>query len=359
MAAPGIPVLRPLSMGQILDQAIRIYRRNFVKFVGIVAAVQVPLMVIQALISMATVRGLFHRLETPADSLGGLFGPDYFLGLLGNVVISVLTLVLLWGGAAAALARVVADQYAGETITLVEAYRRIVKSLPRLLGAILFVMVLCIGLIIWLIVPCVGWLTGPGILFLLFAAIVPLVAPAIVIEGQPALRAIRRAWDLVRRRFWWVVGFVGILFLFNQLIVSGPGALLQVVLQLGAGRLLLSGDYATTLIAQTVLQYVVTLVLSLIYLPLQMTCLTLMYLDLRVRTEGFDLDVSAARSLPEEARPADILAQAAPLPTSNLVTWQEMGYFALMSLGAIAAVGLLYAALFAVAMLIVGLSSGF
>ena len=39
--------LRPLRLGELLDRAIRLYRANFLTFIGIIAVVYVPLMVLQ------------------------------------------------------------------------------------------------------------------------------------------------------------------------------------------------------------------------------------------------------------------------------------------------------------------------
>ena len=47
MENPAPLTLRPLRLGELLDQAIRLYRRNFITFVGIVAMVYVPLMILQ------------------------------------------------------------------------------------------------------------------------------------------------------------------------------------------------------------------------------------------------------------------------------------------------------------------------
>jgi hypothetical protein len=34
--------LRPLRLVELIDQAIHLYRRNFCKFIGIIAVVQIP-----------------------------------------------------------------------------------------------------------------------------------------------------------------------------------------------------------------------------------------------------------------------------------------------------------------------------
>ena len=42
METSAVPVLRPLRLGELLDQAVRIYRRNFLTFIGIIALVYIP-----------------------------------------------------------------------------------------------------------------------------------------------------------------------------------------------------------------------------------------------------------------------------------------------------------------------------
>jgi hypothetical protein len=39
----ALPHLRAMSLPELLDQAIRLYRQNFVKFVGIIAIPYIPL----------------------------------------------------------------------------------------------------------------------------------------------------------------------------------------------------------------------------------------------------------------------------------------------------------------------------
>jgi hypothetical protein len=347
-------------MGQILDQAIRIYRRNFLRFVGIVAAVQVPMVLLQLAMSYLTVRGTYSGTDL---LYGRYYGLGYFLGLLGTLLTSVFSIVLLWGIAAGAISRAVAGLYLGEPITFAGAFRRIAPYVPRLIGAILFALVLSIGAFIWTLIPCIGWLSGPGLLMLFFTAIVPLIAPAVVIERKTALNAVLRAWHLIRRRFWWVTGLVLILYLFNLLVVSGPGAIVTLILQVGSDQLFGLASYTTGFLLQTVLQSLASLILSLIYLPLQLTCTVLMYLDLRVRTEGLDLALQTAWALPDETAPAQALpsetapARAlayAPPPSGGLITWKEIGYFALISLGALALIGLIYGALIAIFLLALG-----
>ena len=55
---------------------------------------------------------------------------------------------------------------------------------------------------------------------------------------------------------------------------------------------------------------------------------------------------------------ADILAQAPPPEAGGLITWREIGYFALLSLGFVATFVVLYAIIMGLAFSAVGLSGG-
>ena len=43
MTVDVVAKLKPRSVGELLDQAIRLYRANFFKFVAVTAVVQVPM----------------------------------------------------------------------------------------------------------------------------------------------------------------------------------------------------------------------------------------------------------------------------------------------------------------------------
>ena len=68
---------------------------------------------------------------------------------------------------------------------------------------------------------------------------------------------------------------------------------------------------------------------SLFYLPLQLAAVTLMYFDLRVRTEGFDLAVLA--NVTPTVIPSALASQVAPSVSTPLITGSELGYFVLLS----------------------------
>jgi hypothetical protein len=339
MTTSNIPVLRPLSIGELLDRAIRLYRRSFLTFVGIIALVQIPLTLLSLIISLATFSDTALQLQDPSYMPSDpfeMFGSQYWTGMAANAILSIISFVLLQGVATAALTRSVADHYLGKPIHFADAYTKIGNTWLRLIGALLLAFLCILGLVVWTIIPCIGWFTGIGLLAFFSAVIVPLISPIIVLEKQTALRAIRRAWDLTRRRFWWVVGFVAVLSIFAQIVVTGPSVLITLLFNALSESIAEATSIYMTFAIQTISQSLLTLFFSLIYTPLQLTCLTLMYFDLRVRTEGFDLTLMASSAANEKVDSSQVIAQAPPPEKSGLITGKEIGYFVLLSLAVVA-----------------------
>jgi hypothetical protein len=160
------------------------------------------------------------------------------------------------------------------------------------------------------------------------AAISPLVPPAVVLEDRGAIDAIRRAWSLARRRFWPVIGYIFVLYLFSMIVVNGPAGIVNVLL---AQVFQSFGDPTMQVVLTSILQGLISLVFILIYYPLQMAAFTLIYFDLRVRTEGFDIAL-----LTMEASGSTEITEtmAAPVPQENerLITGPELGNFAILTL---------------------------
>jgi len=359
MTVGTAPPLRPRGMGELLDQTIRIYRRNFLKFIGIVALVQIPISLLGLLSGLLATSGFSNPQfggDFPANpDVTDLFGLTYFLGIAIGLIVGVLSLIAIQGVAAAVIARCVADDYQGVSVGIVDAYRRIASFGGILLTAFLLVIGIGIVLFIWMFIPCVGWLTGPGIFVFYRWVFIPLIAPIIVFERQDTLQSLRRVWDLTRQRFWWLLGFVLILTIFSQLIVVGPALLATFGFTLLTGSTLTNPDITLTLI-----QSFVQLVTSLLVLPITLIAMTLLYFDLRVRLEGFDLAVqSATLSAEAPLELSELTAQAPRASQEKLLTRGDLGNFSLITLGIVALYALIFALLGAAAMAIMGVASGF
>lgn len=337
MTAYTAPELRPLSIGQILDRAIRLYRNNFLTFVGITALIQIP----AALLGIASVL-LSNRLVNidPTTFEPGSTNPfgistTVLLSILGGSLVLGIVVFVLTQIATAAITRAVADNYLGKKVTIGEAYRSVGRSWVSLLGALLYVLGIFIVLFIPLLIPCANilWaIPAVGAIAFLSGVVIPLIAPVVILEKRSARMSLHRAWDLARRRFWWLVGFMLLLTLFSSLITLGPSFLMMWILQSTVGL---------TSSTSSVIQQVVNSLLRAIYLPLQLTCITLVYFDLRIRTEGLDLALLADA---DEAAPqdADAVLQKAPAPKLPFMpTLTEIGYFCAISLGFFAIVAMI------------------
>lgn len=344
--------LRPLRLGELLDRAVRLYRRNFLQLVGIVALVQVPITLAQVAISLTAFSGTITRigevLNNPAAAPEGpleLLGASYFVGLGLNALVTIAGFLLLQGVATAALTVAISSSYLGRPVpSILGAYRALRDRWTTVIGALLVAVALAVGVgVWWMVVPCVGWLTGSGMMIFLWYIILPLMMPVIILENGSATQAWHRAWMLARRRFWWVFGFALTLYIFNLLIVAGPAAVVG-----GAGQLLAGSPFdidSGRFSLQIVVQSLTILITSVLYLPLQVSGMTLLYFDLRVRTEGADLvlatrDVSAA-PLAVAAAPISSLTRQDSEPLLTGIDWRN---FVVLSLGTVVLFVLLYAA---------------
>ena len=111
-----------------------------------------------------------------------------------------------------------------------------------------------------------------------------------------------------------------LLSLFSIIIVSAPSTLIVYLLEAP----LLS---TVSPIVSSIINQLITFVFNIIFLPLSLTCVTLLYFDIRVRTEGFDLALLAAQM--DGAASDDIVAETAVAQKQDKITptGEELGYF--------------------------------
>ena len=320
-----------MTLGEILDQAIRLYRRNFICFIGIIAIPYIPLTLIQTGLTYLSTNSLTSFVNNPPSTFSMPSG--YWTGFIGIILVALLQFILVQGLAGAALTRAVADSYTGQSVDILGSYGKIGSSWIRLLGAmILFALIAFVVLIGAIFIPCAGWLIGPGVFIFLSLVVGPLLAPIVILEQQGSGTSLRRAWDLGRSRFWWLLGFALVLSLLSQLIITAPGYLIRTLLQsMLAGQ----GSYINMLVWSSVIQTLVSMLGGLLYLPLQLCAMMVVYFDLRVRTEGLDLAMQAAANAGTETNIV-ALTGTSPKSSSSLVTGAEVGQFILVSIATVA-----------------------
>lgn len=243
----SLPRLRPRDLGELIDETLALYRRNFALFAGVVAVVAVPQAVLAAL------------------SL-----------LFANTVVGAIAIILVFVTIAfyivmiAALARVISRRYLAEESTVIGAYRSIGWRLVfRLLGA--FIMwALCLSI-------SVSFFLIPAIVIAVYWLFVPQV---IVLEGSSVANSLDRSWKLVTGNFWRVFFYGLAVYVAYVLVQWGiTEAVLFGLSPLGAGGAIVAG--------------LISAVVSTLCLPFLFGSITLLYYDLRIRKEGFDLELLA------------------------------------------------------------------
>lgn len=323
------PSLHPLRLGELLDQAIRIYRRNFLTLTGILALGYIPYTILQVGSSVLSIYSVAQMTEGPArySSLGPFGSPAYWLSIAGSLFSLVIFIAFVYGLCVPVLVGATTQSYFGQKISILGAYRQFGPLWGTTLVAFIILIILVVATMIWFLVPIAGWFTGLGLLIFLGSVAGQLLVPVIVNEKLEGMNAISRAWDLGRRRFWWLIGFVVVFILFEQLVITGPSQLIiygMMAVMSGAGSLVYAQSIATLVGA------LVTSLIQLLILPIQFIAWTVIYFDLRVRTEGFDL--ALATITPSENLMTDITNIPASPRAPRWLTWDEVGKFVVITL---------------------------
>jgi hypothetical protein len=342
----ALPMIRPMTLAELLDRAIRLYRQNFFKFIGIFAIPYIPLALLQAGLSLFTTNTMIGAGGQPNISPEELlFSPATMAAMGGSFFIAFVQFIIVQGVATAALTRAVANNYTGKPVGILDSYRTLSNSWLKLVLALIIIFILTVVLFIWMLIPCVGWFGGPGMIFFISLVVTPLIPPIIALENKEVLPSIRRAWDLARSRFWWLVGCALVLAVFGWLVVSGPVLLINWILQFLATAAEL--DLQMQLIVTTLIQTLVTIFTSLLYMPLRLTIMTVVYFDLRARSEGLDLAMQMPASTDSENQVIS-LPEIATTTSMPLITGIDIGRFALMSLAGVALYGIFILLMFGV-----------
>lgn len=277
VAAPALPRLAPMTIPDILDGGFAIMRRAPATVIGLTAVFVVPIQAAGAWFNRG-VDGV-----TLDDVVGGS-DTSFEVGFAVDVdstasAILVLGPMIALVFVAAALARLVSAWHVGRDLTLGELLR---GSLPRAWAL----------LASWVLVHVLEAVSIVGLGLLPFAVMTwfLVTAPVIGAERLGPIAAMQRSARLVSRRFWPVLGLALLSFLVESLFDSAIGLLPS----------FLSAFVGTEGIAW-VLPAVAGILTLLVTMPVVAGITVLIYLDLRVRTEGLDLELDALEAFPSRA----------------------------------------------------------
>jgi hypothetical protein len=278
MANPPAIRIRAMTLMDLLDESFRIYRANFPLLAGLAVLLAIPLLAIQlasgsANVLTAVYGAAVNGTNTPASDL--TFG-NPFLSFI-QYPVSLALLPFLYGGLYAATVAIVL----GAPVTIVSALRTVVRRYWALwaLGFLygLASVALCLPpLGIWL-------LTKLSLMF-----------PAIFTEQAPLGGAVDRSWRLTDGAFWRTFLLLLLSWVLARILESALGGVFIAAAWLFPGLPLLIRVMLSVAVAQLMVQLVQ---------PIFTIAVTLLYFDLRVRREAFDLEVMAYRLAPAQGAP--------------------------------------------------------
>ncbi|HWM10237.1 MAG TPA: glycerophosphoryl diester phosphodiesterase membrane domain-containing protein [Solirubrobacteraceae bacterium] len=265
MSAPSYtPQLRPLSVGEMLDAGFRLFRARFGTLMVCVLVPILPFTILGTVLQASIDDTAFDVNATTSDADGG----TVFAGLVVATLVQSAAIAL----AIAACFRAISAAYLGERAGAGDSLRYAIgRAIPLLVSYIVFVIIVSIGTILLII---------PGIFL---ATKLSMTFAALVFERKGPFGALGRSWTLTRNNFWRVFGtllIVAIITFVFQLVVGGI---------IGA---ILGGADASELAAAVVTTLLNVIMLAVTY-PLWAAVVSVVYYDLRVRNEGFDLQLLA------------------------------------------------------------------
>jgi len=243
--------LRPLSLGQLLDETFNLYRRNFLLFIGISALPNLALLVI----------GLALELSARSDRASVAI-----LSALASLVSSLLILPIV----TAATTFAVSDVYLENPTSIGACFARLRGKILRVVG-VSFMVGLLVGLGAMLCLV-------PGIYL---AGKYGLSIPAAVLDNTPGLRSLDRSAALTRD----AIGRVILVYFLTAIFT-----VLMAMAFMGGVALLGASLFGQSGILNDVVQEIISTVGAIVFGPLTAIGLTLVYYDQRVRKEAFDIE---------------------------------------------------------------------
>ena len=331
--------LAPLGAGDLIDRTVRLYRRHF----GALVRASAPPVVVSAVgtvlwsVSVRSLGATTSEARLALYLIAALAGACvYVLGLLAQLIVMGgasrnLVMHLLWGEAVTArlIYRSVRSRFRGLLGAAVVVFFWLILAGGASLAAGLLLMIPVTFLVVFLVsalvsagvdwiafllvvLAWVGTVVVMLYVFFLVAGRVAYVPQVLMVEGKGVLDAIGRSAELARgnvRRLMGMflfTGFAGYSAVMLLLVPLGWFAYLNGVnpFEMDATRV-----PAWYTISSEVLGQVATILLA----PVWMMGLSLLYVDERVRHEGYDIELLAAQVFGEmPAVPAGLNAPLAP-----------------------------------------------
>jgi hypothetical protein len=264
--------LHPMLFSDLLDGSFRLLKANLGTIVLVAAVFLIPVNLVAAFFQRDLLGGYgFLEFMQDPSLLEEAAGPGASNGPLVASLLAALATLLVTPFIGGATSMIVAASYLGGELTAGEAMRATGRRFLVLL-AVFFL---------------TGLLKLAGLVVCLVGALVPMTlflvtTPAVMVEEARPIQAMARSVTLVRPRFWPVMAIgigSGVLAGFLGNILAGPFSIAALAVGYRWGWILAA---------------IGAILPALITTPFVSILATLVYFDLRIRNEGFDLQMIAA-----------------------------------------------------------------
>lgn len=317
---PGIIPLRPLSIGDIYQGAFAAIKTNTRTMFGFTAALLGVVLVISIATNYAIINLVLPNYLSPNSpyaaaftSLSGSFSQ------LGGTLLQALATVLLSGLIVVAVSRSVLGRVASSK----EVWERTKSKFLPLIGlniitSIISGLMLIIGIVVFFVLLASVASTaetdrelfqglGMSLVGLLILMVVSalvssylsikfsVASPAMVLENLGVFAAIGRSWSLTRGNFWRLFGINILTAIITSMVAGIFGGIAGA---LGAIFVVVGSSSPEDMLASLNTTYILTMVMStiaqLLILPFTSSVNALLYIDLRMRKEGLDVELRNA-----------------------------------------------------------------
>jgi hypothetical protein len=266
-------------VGEIVDAAIKLIRANARVLFTIAAIVLIPLGVVQGVVSVLGIPDALASFDTlPVDGSITDEQLNDMLATLGQILLFVLASAIITGLGSVlvqgASAKALTDVYQGGEPSWQDSLRFGLRRFFPILGATLLIGVASAIGFVFCIAPGIWLFTSWSV-----------AVPALVVESKGPIQAMGRSFELVRRRFWPVLGAVALSYLVYLIVSQVIGLITSAITFTGAPTPT-GNDIWISVIGSTIT--------SILVLPFLAAVFIVLYFDLRVRAEGYDLQVMAS-----------------------------------------------------------------
>ena len=311
---PGLIPLRPLTLGTLLGAAFQVLRRNPRPTFGFALLLTgltfVTTMLVVGFVSFFAISRVESATGADEDAVAAGAVATIILSSLVPVVLSIVVTAILQG----IIVLEVARGTLGEKLRLGGLWRAARGRIGAVIGwallltgaaiAALAILSLLIGLIIafggtaGLVIGIIlGVLAAGGAVVLAFwlGTRLCLVPSVLMLERLPLRAAIARSWSLTIGYFWRTLGIQLLVAVIVQTVAGIISAPLQVILGFSGFLINPSGE-TDGLIAGAIVLYLLTIIVSIAFgaiaAVIQSATTALIYIDIRMRKEGLDLELN-------------------------------------------------------------------